>query len=152
LARIFSALFKVPFAAHVKKETSLAVAAVGLLTDAVSVRWSECGESNSLSAREEIRLESLLHALSEPMRLQVVRELAADGDELSCSHFDLPVTKSTTTHHFRELRESGVIRQTYRGTAKVDGLRKDDLDALFPGLLGSVLTAAARQTDGLRAG
>jgi DNA-binding transcriptional ArsR family regulator len=105
-----------------------------------------------LSAREEIRLESLLHALSDPMRLQVVRELAADGDELSCSHFDLPVTKSTTTHHFRELRESGVIRQTYRGTAKVDGLRKDDLDALFPGLLGSFLTAAARQTDGLRAG
>ncbi|MDX6363644.1 MAG: hypothetical protein QOC85_2654, partial [Streptomyces sp.] len=80
---------------------------------------------------------------------QVVRELAADGDELSCSHFDLPVTKSTTTHHFRVLRESGVIRQIYRGTAKMNGLRKDDLDALFPGLLGSVLAGAARQADRL---
>ncbi|WP_405884741.1 ArsR family transcriptional regulator [Streptomyces sp. NBC_01136] len=95
--------------------------------------------------REEIRLESVLHALSDPMRLRIVRELAAVGDELSCSHFDLPVTKSTTTHHFRVLRESGVIRQVYRGTAKMNALRKDDLDRLFPGLLDGVLTAATRQ-------
>ena len=96
-------------------------------------------------AREEIRLESVLHALSDPMRLRIVRELAADGDELSCSHFDLPVTKSTTTHHFRVLREAGVIRQIYRGTAKMNGLRRDDLDGLFPGLLDTLLDAAARQ-------
>ncbi|WP_369029913.1 MULTISPECIES: ArsR/SmtB family transcription factor [Streptomyces] len=95
--------------------------------------------------REEIRLEGVLHALSDPMRLQVVRELAAVSDELSCSHFDLPVTKSTTTHHFRVLRESGVIRQAYRGTAKMNGLRRGDLDDLFPGLLDSVLAAAAGQ-------
>lgn len=96
-------------------------------------------------AREEIRLESVLHALSDPMRLRIVRELAADGDELSCSHFDLPVTKSTTTHHFRVLREAGVIRQIYRGTAKMNGLRRDDLDDLFPGLLDRLLAAADRQ-------
>jgi len=95
--------------------------------------------------REEIRLEAVLHALSDPLRLQVVRELAADGGECSCSHFDLPVTKSTTTHHFRVLREAGVIRQVYRGTAKMNGLRGDELDGLFPGLLDSVLAAAARQ-------
>jgi DNA-binding transcriptional ArsR family regulator len=99
--------------------------------------------------REEIRLEGVLHALSDPMRLQVVRELAATGDELSCSHFVLPVTKSTTTHHFRVLRESGVIRQVYRGTAKMNGLRRGDLDGLFPGLLDSLLSAAARQADRL---
>ncbi|MGW0812969.1 transcriptional regulator [Streptomyces viridiviolaceus] len=97
-------------------------------------------------AREEIRLEGVLHALSDPMRLRIVRDLAADSDELfSCSYFDLPVTKSTTTHHFRVLRESGVIRQVYRGTAKMNGLRRDDLDALFPGLLDALLAAAARQ-------
>ncbi|MGW1162287.1 ArsR/SmtB family transcription factor [Streptomyces sp. NPDC002513] len=96
-------------------------------------------------AREEIRLEAVLHALSDPMRLRIVRELATDGDELSCSHFDLPVTKSTTTHHFRVLRESGVIRQVYRGTAKMNGLRRDDLDGLFPGLLDTLLAAAAHQ-------
>ncbi|MEU6660301.1 transcriptional regulator [Streptomyces sp. NPDC046821] len=97
-------------------------------------------------ARDEIRLESVLHALSDPMRLRVVRELAAEeGVELACSYFVLPVTKSTTTHHFRVLRESGVIRQMYRGTAKMSVLRRDDLDALFPGLLDSVLAAAAGQ-------
>jgi DNA-binding transcriptional ArsR family regulator len=101
--------------------------------------------------RDEIRLESVLHALADPMRLQVVRELAEEGEnsELSCSHFVLPVTKSTTTHHFRVLRESGVIRQIYRGTAKMSVLRRVDLDALFPGLLDSVLEAAARQDDRL---
>ncbi|MFD7462490.1 MULTISPECIES: ArsR/SmtB family transcription factor [unclassified Streptomyces] len=96
--------------------------------------------------RDEIRLEGVLHALSDPMRLRIVRELAAGRDELSCSHFDLPVTKSTTTHHFRVLRESGVIRQVYRGTAKMNGLRREDLDALFPGLLDALLAAAARQS------
>ncbi|AWT41659.1 MULTISPECIES: ArsR/SmtB family transcription factor [Streptomyces] len=96
-------------------------------------------------AREEIRLEAVLHALSDPMRLRIVRDLARDEDELSCSYFDLPVTKSTTTHHFRVLREAGVIRQVYRGTAKMNGLRRDDLDALFPGLLDALLDAAGRQ-------
>ncbi|MFF7340247.1 ArsR/SmtB family transcription factor [Streptomyces sp. NPDC008163] len=95
--------------------------------------------------REEIRLEAVLHALSDPVRLSVVRELAAAGAELTCSCFELPVTKSTSTHHFRVLRESGIVQQTYRGTAKMNGLRRDDLDALFPGLLDRVLEAAACQ-------
>ena len=102
--------------------------------------------------REEIRLEAVLHALSDQMRLRIVRQLAADGDELSCSHFDLPVTKSTTTHHFRVLREAGVVRQVYRGTAKMNGLRKDDLDDLFPGLLDAVLDAAAHESRRLLGG
>ncbi|GHA00709.1 ArsR/SmtB family transcription factor [Streptomyces echinoruber] len=96
-------------------------------------------------ARDEIRLEAVLHALSDPVRLRIVQELAADRDELACSQFELPVTKSTTTHHFRVLRESGVIRQCYRGTAKMNGLRREDLDALFPGLLDCLLAAAGRQ-------
>jgi DNA-binding transcriptional ArsR family regulator len=102
--------------------------------------------------REEIRLEGVLHALSDPMRLRIVCELAAGRDELTCSQFELPVTKSTTTHHFRVLRENGVIRQVYRGTAKMNGLRRDDLEALFPGLLGSLLAAADRQAGRLGAG
>ncbi|RSS79842.1 helix-turn-helix transcriptional regulator [Streptomyces sp. WAC06614] len=99
----------------------------------------------------EIRLEAVLHALSDPVRLSIVRELADTGDELSCSHFELPVTKSTTTHHFRVLRECGVVRQTYRGTAKMNGLRRTDLDTLFPGLLDSVLTAASAEEARLAA-
>ncbi|MFF5445706.1 ArsR/SmtB family transcription factor [Streptomyces sp. NPDC012888] len=90
----------------------------------------------------QIRLEEVLHALSDPVRLSIVRELATAASELACSDFEVPVTKSTTTHHFRVLRESGVVRQAYRGTAKLNGLRRDELDALFPGLLDSVLSAA----------
>ncbi|WP_327351470.1 ArsR/SmtB family transcription factor [Streptomyces sp. NBC_01304] len=111
------------------------------------------GSSRELAhpAREEIRLEGVLHALSDPMRMRVVRELAAAEGELACSRIELPVTKSTSTHHYRVLRESGVIRQCYRGTAKLNGLRRDDLAALFPGLLDSVLGAAAGQDERLGA-
>nr|WP_202450567.1 helix-turn-helix domain-containing protein [Streptomyces sp. SID4917] len=94
-------------------------------------------------------MEDVLHALADPLRLRVVRELAEADRELACSHFELPVTKSTTTHHFRVLRENGVIRQDYRGTAKMNGLRRADLDALFPGLLDSVLEAAGAQAKRL---
>ncbi|MGK5498908.1 ArsR/SmtB family transcription factor [Streptomyces sp. URMC 125] len=103
-------------------------------------------------AAGEIRLEGVLHALSDPVRLRIVRTLATAGEEMSCSVFELPVSKSTTTHHFRVLRESGVISQSYRGTAKMSELRRDDLEALFPGLLEAVLTAAARQEGRAGAG
>ncbi|GIH75093.1 transcriptional regulator [Planobispora longispora] len=97
--------------------------------------------------REEIRLEAVLHALSDPMRLQVVRFLAelGEGEGAACSAIELAISKSTTTHHFRVLREAGVISQVYQGTAKMNALRRGDLDALFPGLLESVLSADAAQ-------
>jgi DNA-binding transcriptional ArsR family regulator len=98
-------------------------------------------------ARDEIRLEGLLHALADPVRLQIVRELAACEGERSCSAFTLPVSKSTTTHHFRVLRESGLVSQCYRGTAKMSVLRRADLEALFPGLLDCLLAAAGRQRE-----
>ncbi|TDC71593.1 ArsR/SmtB family transcription factor [Streptomyces hainanensis] len=91
--------------------------------------------------RQQIRLEEVLHALADPVRLAVVSRLAVGDEELACSVFDVPVSKSTSTHHFRVLRESGVIRQVYRGTAKMNALRRADLDARFPGLLDAVLAA-----------
>ncbi|WP_336206706.1 ArsR/SmtB family transcription factor [Nonomuraea sp. LPB2021202275-12-8] len=93
---------------------------------------------------EDIRLEAVLHALADPMRLEVVRFLAQAGGEVACSEIDLAVSKSTGTHHYRVLREAGIINQVYRGTAKLNSLRREDLDALFPGLLDSVIAAAAR--------
>ncbi|WP_225846707.1 helix-turn-helix transcriptional regulator [Streptomyces sp. HPF1205] len=93
----------------------------------------------------DIRLAEVLHALSDPMRLTVVRRLARADTEVACCDVPLPVTKSTTTHHFRVLREAGVIAQNYRGTSKMNALRRADLDRLFPGLLDSVLAAAEAQ-------
>ncbi|WP_051816945.1 metalloregulator ArsR/SmtB family transcription factor [Kitasatospora sp. NRRL B-11411] len=94
-------------------------------------------------ATAELRLVCVLHALADPIRLRIVAELAcAGGSELNCLAFELPVTKSTMTHHFRVLREAGVIRQHRRGTSKMNTLREDDLAARFPGLLDAVLAAA----------
>ncbi len=95
--------------------------------------------------RAAIRLDAVLHALSDPVRLCVVRALAAAPAEMACSDIDLTVSKSTSTHHFRVLREAGVISQIYQGTSKMNGLRRADLDALFPGLLDSVLAGAASE-------
>jgi DNA-binding transcriptional ArsR family regulator len=91
--------------------------------------------------RDEIRLESVLSALSDPIRLRIVRELARGHDDMACIAFDLPVSKSTSTHHFRVLREAGVIRQYYEGTSRMSRLREDDLEARMPGLLSAVLGA-----------
>jgi len=55
---------------------------------------------------------------------------------------DVPVTKSTCTHHFRVLREAGVIRQRPQGASRLNTLRRDDLDARFPGLLETILRSA----------
>jgi DNA-binding transcriptional ArsR family regulator len=93
-------------------------------------------------ALEDIDLAAVLHALSDPMRLRIVVGLASE-DKRTCKSFDLPVTKSTCTHHFRVLREAGVIRQRLEGTTRLNSLRREDLDERFPGLLDSVLRATA---------
>ncbi|WP_066361735.1 ArsR/SmtB family transcription factor [Herbidospora mongoliensis] len=100
---------------------------------------------------EEIRLEAVLHALADPARLEIVRFLAASGVEVPCSAIDLAVSKSTTTHHYRVLREAGVITQVYRGTSKLNGLRRADLDRRFPGLLDSVVNAVVNAVKAPRA-
>jgi DNA-binding transcriptional ArsR family regulator len=92
-------------------------------------------------ARDQLDLAAVLHALSDPMRLKIVATLAI-GRELSCKSIDLPVVKSTCTHHFRVLREAGVIKQRQEGTARLNSLRRDDLEVRFPGLLDAVLSAA----------
>jgi DNA-binding transcriptional ArsR family regulator len=93
--------------------------------------------------REEIELAGVLHALSDPVRLRIVTALAADA-ALTCGSFDLPVTKSTCTHHFKVLREAGVIHQRPEGTTRVNTLRRDDLEARFPGLLATILSSTGR--------
>ncbi len=90
---------------------------------------------------DEIELTAVLHALSDPQRLTIVRELAVSEEPLACGSFALDVGKSTRTHHFRVLREAGVIEQRREGTRKLSVLRRADLDARFPGLLDSVLAA-----------
>jgi DNA-binding transcriptional ArsR family regulator len=96
--------------------------------------------------RDEIHLEGVLHALSDPVRLRIARELAEAGGERRCGSFQHVVTKSTMTHHFKVLREAGVIRQRQEATLRLTSLRRDDLEARFPGLLDRILEAAERET------
>jgi DNA-binding transcriptional ArsR family regulator len=92
---------------------------------------------------DELELSAVLHALSDPVRLMIVAELAEGEREYTCGSFALPVTKSTCTHHFKVLREAGLIKQRQQGTTRLNKLRREDLDARFPGVLDTILQAAA---------
>ncbi|MGA5816497.1 ArsR/SmtB family transcription factor [Kitasatospora sp. NPDC094028] len=89
---------------------------------------------------EELRLEAVLGALSDPLRLTIVRKLLLEAEEFdhSCGWFGLDRPKSSLTHHFRALREAGVTRQRQYGLERRSHVRVDDLNARFPGLLDLV--------------
>lgn len=93
---------------------------------------------------DEMDLGKVMSALADPLRRQVIQDLLVDveGTERTCTSFNLGVAKSTVTHHFRVLREAGLIWQVDRGNSRKVRLRKGDLDARFPGLL-NLLTVEA---------
>jgi DNA-binding transcriptional ArsR family regulator len=95
------------------------------------------------SDRDELDLSALLHALSDPQRRKIVRVLAASEEPLPCGFIELGIGKSTRTHHFRVLREAGLIEQYREGTRKMTSLTRAEVDARFPGLLDAVLASAA---------
>src|SRR5919201_2874923 len=92
---------------------------------------------------DEITLPGLMAALSDPVRVQIVRSLAQQG-EASCGTFQLGIAKATRSHHLRVLREAGLTNTRAQGTHRFVSLRREELDARFPGLLDAVLAAAER--------
>ncbi|WP_328321253.1 helix-turn-helix domain-containing protein [Kribbella sp. NBC_00382] len=88
----------------------------------------------------DLNLYAVLHALADPTRLTIVRTLRSDL-ERACGTFPVSVAPSTLTHHFRVLREAGVIHQREDGNRRWTTLRYDDLQALFPGVIDTVLQA-----------
>lgn len=96
--------------------------------------------------RSDLQLTAVLHALSDPLRLAVVHQLASSA-ELNCSRLPAGrVSASTLTHHLRVLREAGVTHTRIAGREHHISLRREDLNARFPGLLEAVLVAA--EADG----
>ena len=93
-------------------------------------------------AAPALELVDVLAALSDPVRLEIVRVLASTPTERCCAEIHLPVTKSTSSHHYKVLREAGIIDTREEGTRRYQRLRRAELDAAFPGLLNSVLRAA----------
>lgn len=86
----------------------------------------------------QLSLETVLHALSDSVRLEIVRELGRAG-ELSCGSLDVPVSKSTLTHHLKVLRDAGLTRTRADGVQRMVSLRLEDVEERFPGLLVCIL-------------
>jgi DNA-binding transcriptional ArsR family regulator len=93
---------------------------------------------------EDLTLATVMAALSDPMRVAIVRQLAAEG-ERTCGTFDLGISKATRSHHFRVLREAGLTHTRAEGTHRHVSLRRDAVDARFPGLLSAILAAAEQE-------
>jgi DNA-binding transcriptional ArsR family regulator len=97
-------------------------------------------------SRQELELSAVLHALSDPARLDIVRRLA-EGDEPSCGMFEVGLSKATLSHHFRVLRESGLVMVRPEGRKRLLSLRLDDLNARFPGLMDAILATKKRRAE-----
>ncbi|MEA2283449.1 MAG: hypothetical protein QOK21_4056 [Solirubrobacteraceae bacterium] len=95
-------------------------------------------------ASDAITLPGLMAALSDPVRVQILRALASTG-ECACGAFELDIAKATRSHHLRVLREAGLTHTRADGTRRLVSLRREDLDGRFPGLLEAVLAAAERE-------
>ena len=95
-------------------------------------------------AKESLKLEHVLAALADPNRLQIVRRLAAENGCMSCVGAApcTQIPKSTLSHHFRILREAGIVATEKKGVEHRNILRFADLDERFPGLLRTILTYA----------
>lgn len=97
-------------------------------------------------AVDELELLEVLHALADDTRMRIVLTLLEDV-ERPCGTFDVDVAPSTLTHHFRVLRESGVIHQREDGRRKWTTLRLADLESRFPGVLTSIAGVYAVSSD-----
>ena len=103
--------------------------------------------------RDQIELPLVLDCLSDPIRLAIVYQLAQQervSSELCCGDFKGLAGKSNLTYHFTKLRECGLMQTRVAGTNRFMRLRREDLEARFPGLLDAVLKSAAKDADRLQ--
>ena len=92
------------------------------------------------------RVQQLLLALQDPVRLEMVRRLTNAGGEARCSTLYDGINKSTAAHHFKILREAGITERVTVDGNVCQRLRSDDVDAAVPGLLAAVTAAANSET------
>ncbi|MDX6314703.1 MAG: hypothetical protein QOF44_4167 [Streptomyces sp.] len=92
---------------------------------------------------EDFDLATVLHALGDPVRLELLRRLTTDG-ETTCSPEGMTVPRSTLSNHWRILREAGITSTQVNGKTRLVTLRRKELDARFPHLLGAVLDEFTR--------
>ncbi|MCB5191136.1 helix-turn-helix domain-containing protein [Methylobacillus arboreus] len=98
-------------------------------------------------AKEDIKLEGILGALADPMRLRIMKSLMGNEGCMSCSEAaPCPnIAKSTLSHHFRILREAGLIHTAKKGVENRNIVRTEEINQLFPGLLDLILKLSEEQ-------
>jgi DNA-binding transcriptional ArsR family regulator len=91
-------------------------------------------------AVDQLRLEAVMGALADPLRLIIIRKLLLESEayDHTCGWFGFERPKSSLTHHFKALREAGLIRQRQYGLERRSRVRTEDLDVRFPGLIALV--------------
>lgn len=94
---------------------------------------------------QEVTLATIMQALADPCRMAIVRELLIQEDDraLACNEVPLEVSKATRSHHFKILREAGIISNRVEGTKCMTSIRREELDEHFPGLLALVAAQKA---------
>lgn len=104
------------------------------------------------SAGADVPLHQVLAALQDPVRLEMVRRLSNAGTPLQCSALYDGINKSTATHHFKILREAGLVERTIVDGLPHQRLRADEVNTALPGLLSSIVSGANREVHGSRPG
>ena len=94
---------------------------------------------------QDVRLEAILHALSDPVRVQIFTNIAGADCAQTCSAFncvgDKAIPKSSLSQHFKVLREAGLIHSERQGVEMHNTSRCTEVDARFPGLLAAIIAA-----------
>jgi DNA-binding transcriptional ArsR family regulator len=94
---------------------------------------------------EDITVEGILHALSDPVRVAIFTDIASSQCSQNCTNFvnvsERPIPKSTLSQHFKALREAGLIRGERRGVEMQNTSRCTEIDQRFPGLIASIVNA-----------
>ncbi|SRR5258708_1839983 len=101
-------------------------------------------------AIEDVTVEGILHALSDPVRAAMFADIAARECPQNCSNYltvsDKAIPKSTLSQHFKILREAGLIRSERHGVEMRNSSRCTELERRFPGLLLAIVAAHAIQS------
>ncbi len=87
---------------------------------------------------EQLNLPTILNALGDPVRLEIIKSLSKEC-EITCSCCNVNLQKSALSHHFKVLREAGIINVRIEGKQRFLSLRKEELEKRFPGILDSVI-------------
>jgi DNA-binding transcriptional ArsR family regulator len=100
---------------------------------------------------EDVTVESILHALSDPVRVAIFAQIADSGCSHNCSNFlnvsEKTIPKSTLSLHFKALREAGLIRGERRGVEMHNTSRCLEVEKRFPGLIAAIVNAHKIQCE-----